>query len=142
MDCSYGLVTRVEAVEVCGEAAPGDPRGFEFCSTAPPGKVAIACLSPQAAVIFVGITCCARLLFMFAYPFNPENPKPPTAGIIAGMLVLGFCGDIIGRKWGSRLAATIMLLGSIMLTASAGPTASTFLALFSAALFVFGEPHA
>ncbi|KAI7844838.1 hypothetical protein COHA_001492 [Chlorella ohadii] len=31
------------------------------------------------------------------------------SGIIVGMLALGFFADIIGRKWGSRLASTTML---------------------------------
>lgn len=37
-------------------------------------------------------------------------------GIIAGMLFFGVIGDIIGRKWGSRIVAAIMLSGCILLT--------------------------
>ncbi|KAI8468145.1 MAG: major facilitator superfamily domain-containing protein [Monoraphidium minutum] len=37
------------------------------------------------------------------------------AGIIIGMLVFGVLGDVIGRCWGSRIVASIMLSGSIML---------------------------
>jgi MFS family permease len=59
------------------------------------------------------------------------------SGIIVGMLALGFCADIIGRKWGSRLASSTMLVGSIMLTACAGSDPQ-FLAIFLTALFVLG----
>jgi MFS family permease len=34
------------------------------------------------------------------------------------MLFFGFMGDIIGRRWGSRAVATIMLSGTILLTFS------------------------
>jgi MFS family permease len=37
------------------------------------------------------------------------------AGIILGMLFFGTLGDFIGRCWGSRIVASIMLSGSIML---------------------------
>ena len=39
-------------------------------------------------------------------------------GIMAGMLIWGFLGDITGRKWGSRCVATIMLSGCTLLTFS------------------------
>lgn len=44
------------------------------------------------------------------------------AGIIAGMVGLGFFADRIGRKVGSITTASIMLVGGILLTASDGPT--------------------
>jgi hypothetical protein len=34
----------------------------------------------------------------------------------AGMLLFGILGDSIGRRWGSRMVATIMLSGAILLT--------------------------
>mmetsp|Transcript_12364 Transcript_12364/g.26712 ORF Transcript_12364/g.26712 Transcript_12364/m.26712 type:complete len:579 (-) Transcript_12364:1179-2915(-) len=37
-------------------------------------------------------------------------------GIMAGMLLWGWLGDITGRKWGSRCVAFIMLSGCILLT--------------------------
>ncbi len=40
-------------------------------------------------------------------------------GIMAGMLLWGFIGDITGRKWGSRCVSAIMLSGCILLTFSA-----------------------
>ncbi|PRW58781.1 proton phosphate symporter [Chlorella sorokiniana] len=58
-------------------------------------------------------------------------------GIILGMLALGFFADVIGRKWGSRLASSVMLLGGILLTSCAGSD-STFLAMFLVSLFVLG----
>lgn len=39
-----------------------------------------------------------------------------SAGIIVGMLMFGFLGDMIGRCWGSRVVATVMLTGTILLT--------------------------
>lgn len=58
-------------------------------------------------------------------------------GIILGMLVLGFFADIIGRKLGSRLTASIMLLGGGLLTGCAGNDGQ-FLAMLLASLFIFG----
>lgn len=37
----------------------------------------------------------------------------------AGMLVFGALGDVIGRKWGSRMTASIMLSGAILLVFTA-----------------------
>jgi hypothetical protein len=34
------------------------------------------------------------------------------------MLVFGVLGDLMGRRWGSRLVAAIMLTGAIQLTFS------------------------
>ena len=42
------------------------------------------------------------------------------AGIIAGQLSLGFLADRIGRKWGSVITAALMLVGGILILASAG----------------------
>jgi MFS family permease len=36
--------------------------------------------------------------------------------LCAGMLLFGILGDSIGRRWGSRMVATIMLSGTILLT--------------------------
>ncbi|GAX73085.1 hypothetical protein CEUSTIGMA_g538.t1 [Chlamydomonas eustigma] len=40
-------------------------------------------------------------------------------GIIAGMLMWGTFGDLVGRKWGSICASSVMLSGVIMLTFTA-----------------------
>jgi len=42
------------------------------------------------------------------------------AGIIAGQITLGFLADRIGRKWGSVTTASLMLIGGILILASAG----------------------
>jgi hypothetical protein len=34
------------------------------------------------------------------------------------MLVFGVLGDLLGRRWGSRLVAAIMLTGAVQLTFS------------------------
>lgn len=44
------------------------------------------------------------------------------AGIIVGMVGLGFFADRVGRRVGSITTALIMLIGGILLTASDGPT--------------------
>lgn len=36
-------------------------------------------------------------------------------GIMAGMLLFGFIGDLTGRKWGSRIVACVMMTGCILL---------------------------
>jgi MFS family permease len=44
------------------------------------------------------------------------------------MLLFGALGDIIGRRWGSRIVASIMLSGTILLTFSPlVPNPATFL---------------
>ncbi|WPT13011.1 Putative inorganic phosphate transporter 1-12 [Picochlorum sp. SENEW3] len=58
-------------------------------------------------------------------------------GIIGGMLILGFSADWIGRKWGSRLCTSIMIFGSILLTAASG-SATAFLVVFATGLCSFG----
>ena len=59
------------------------------------------------------------------------------AGIIVGMLVIGFFADWMGRKWGSRICTSIMLVGSILLTAASG-SAQAFLIVLAIGLSVFG----
>lgn len=44
------------------------------------------------------------------------SPYPQVCGIIVGMLTFGLLGDHIGRRWGSRIVASIMLTGTILLT--------------------------
>lgn len=41
---------------------------------------------------------------------------------VQGMLFLGYVGDLIGRKWGSVLTASLMTLGALLLVASDGTT--------------------
>eukprot|EP00882_Tetradesmus_deserticola_P031481 GHRQ01035603.1.p1 GENE.GHRQ01035603.1~~GHRQ01035603.1.p1 ORF type:complete len:235 (+),score=92.87 GHRQ01035603.1:189-893(+) len=62
-------------------------------------------------------------------------------GIIAGMLLFGALGDVIGRRWGSRVVASIMLTGTILLTFSPlVPNPATYLNLyiFAATWYGFG----
>ena len=59
-------------------------------------------------------------------------------GIIAGMCVLGFLGDRIGRKWGSVCTASIMLLGAVMLTCSNGANPKGFTVMFLISQCIFG----
>ena len=61
-----------------------------------------------------------------------------TLQIICGMCLLGAVGDRIGRKWGSVMTASIMLLGAAMLTASDGATPKGFTVMFLISQFVFG----
>ncbi len=61
------------------------------------------------------------------------------AGIILGMLALGFAGDWIGRMWGSRLTISLMAVGSALLTAAYGSSDSQFLAVFLFSLFFYGR---
>lgn len=53
------------------------------------------------------------------------------AGIIAGQLSLGFLADRIGRKWGSVITAALMLVGGILILASAGPTPSKIFLMYT-----------
>jgi MFS family permease len=61
------------------------------------------------------------------------------AGIIVGMLFFGTLGDIIGRCWGSRIVASIMLSGSIMLVFTPFvPNPLTYLQFFIFAQTFYG----
>lgn len=60
------------------------------------------------------------------------------AGIILGMLSLGFLGDVIGRMWGSRLTISIMAVGAVLLTGAYGSSDAQFLAVFLFSLFFYG----
>ena len=53
------------------------------------------------------------------------------AGIIAGQLSLGFLADRIGRKWGSVITAALMLIGGILILASAGPNARSLFLMYT-----------
>eukprot|EP00889_Picochlorum_renovo_P006677 jgi/Picre1/33707/NNA_001186.t1 len=76
--------------------------------------------------------------FMFAINWWLSWAIPvEICGIIGGMLILGFSADWIGRKWGSRLCTTIMVFGSILLTAASG-SATAFLVVFATGLCSFG----
>jgi len=60
-------------------------------------------------------------------------------GIIAGMLLWGYLADVVGRKWGSRSVATIMLSGVILLTfTSYAPSPSAYFAYFMVAQTWYG----
>lgn len=60
----------------------------------------------------------------FVIRVTPQTPPPHTQAHVppfprcvhtAGMLFFGALGDVIGRRMGSRVVATIMLSGSILL---------------------------
>lgn len=86
-------------------------------------------------------------LFPACFTTHEECPQELThvmnfvqiAGIIVGMLLFGAMGDIIGRAWGSRVVATIMLTGSILLVFSPMiPTSLPYLQFFIFAQTFYG----
>ncbi|CAL8468283.1 g7823 [Coccomyxa elongata] len=60
------------------------------------------------------------------------------AGIIVGMLSVGFIADRIGRKRGSVLTASIMFIGSLLLTVSSGPNVAGLFTMFIIVQIIFG----
>ena len=55
------------------------------------------------------------------------------------MMVMGFGGDFLGRKWGSRLAASVMLCGAIMLCFTPfAPDSASYYTFFLTAQTFFG----
>ncbi|GAQ81563.1 phosphate transporter [Klebsormidium nitens] len=60
------------------------------------------------------------------------------AGIMAGMVFIGFFADRLGRKRGSILCASIMLLGAVMLIVSDGPDQKGILLMYTISQLVFG----
>ena len=69
-------------------------------------------------------------------PLLPSLPPSPPQ---VGMMVMGVLGDFLGRKWGSRVAAAIMLSGVIMLCFTPyAPTAAGYFAYFITAQTWYG----
>ncbi|KAK9856439.1 hypothetical protein WJX84_007586 [Apatococcus fuscideae] len=62
------------------------------------------------------------------------------AGLIIGMIALGFSVDRVGRRLGSILTASVMLIGGILLTVSAGtsPHSVVLMLIIVQAIFGFG----
>ena len=60
------------------------------------------------------------------------------SGIIVGMVTMGFIADVFGRKNGSRITSAIMLVGAILLTASAGTSDSSQFTMYTTSLVIFG----
>ena len=59
-------------------------------------------------------------------------------GIIIGQVGVGIIGDWVGRKWGLVQDACVMLLGSVMLTASWGLSLQGWVIMYTFSLFIFG----
>jgi len=64
-------------------------------------------------------------------------PFVPVAGIIIGMSVFGLLSDALGRRWGSRLTVSFMLLGSIILTVANGTNLAGQFIMFNIGMFLF-----
>lgn len=60
------------------------------------------------------------------------------AGIIAGQITLGFLADRIGRKWGSATTASLMLIGGILILASAGNSPHGIFMMYTTCQVIFG----
>ena len=60
------------------------------------------------------------------------------AGLILGMVSLGFLADRLGRRKGSRMTASVMLLAVVILTASAGTTIAGQFIMMTVGLTLFG----
>jgi MFS family permease len=64
-------------------------------------------------------------------------PFIQVAAIIFAQLTFGFLSDILGRRWGSRLTASLMLVGGILITISYGVTIAGQFVMMCIALFIF-----
>ncbi|KAL6777660.1 PTA1A [Auxenochlorella protothecoides x Auxenochlorella symbiontica] len=60
------------------------------------------------------------------------------SGIIAGQLIIGFLADRLGRRAGSILTASIMLLFGILITASSGSNSGNLFIMFTVVQALFG----
>ncbi|KAK5947812.1 hypothetical protein OHC33_011153 [Knufia fluminis] len=58
-------------------------------------------------------------------------------GIICGQLLVGYIGDVLGRRWGLIQDAIIMLLGTIMLTSMWGQTLNGWTVIYGVSIFIF-----
>jgi len=61
----------------------------------------------------------------------------PVAGIICGMVGFGLMADCLGRRLGSRMTVSLMLLGSIMVTVAFGVNIAGQFAMFNVGMFIF-----
>jgi MFS family permease len=59
-------------------------------------------------------------------------------GIIIGQVSVGVIGDWIGRRWGLIQDATIMLLGTILLTGMWGRNLQGWIAMYIISIFIYG----
>ncbi len=59
-------------------------------------------------------------------------------GIILGMGLMGYVGDMIGRKWGSVTTACVMFVGGVLLTCLDGVNEKGLAIMYIVAQFVFG----
>jgi MFS family permease len=75
-------------------------------------------------------TCTKQLLGSLTYT--------QVAGIIVGMLTIGFLCDRIGRKWGSVTTAAGMFIGAVLITVSNGPTLSGLFTMFVIVQTIYG----
>lgn len=60
------------------------------------------------------------------------------AGIMAGMLGMGFIAYRLGLKWSSVTTISIMGVGAILMTASSGPSLTGLFTMFAVAYLIFG----
>lgn len=59
-------------------------------------------------------------------------------GILVGQALVGFEGDWIGRKWGLCQDATLMLIGSILLTGVWSQNLNAWIIVYAWVLFIYG----
>ncbi|EEA20997.1 hypothetical protein TMatcc_001001 [Talaromyces marneffei ATCC 18224] len=59
------------------------------------------------------------------------------AGIMVGQILVGYLGDMIGRRWGLIQDATIMFVGLLMLTAAYGVTENGWVICYAWSLFFY-----
>lgn len=59
------------------------------------------------------------------------------AGIMVGQILVGYLGDMIGRRWGLIQDATIMFVGLLMLTAAYGVTQNGWVICYAWSLFFY-----
>ena len=81
-------------------------------------------------LLSVDYPSCYKTFAACSQNFTYAETYIQIAGIMAGMLTLGYLGDQIGRKWGSVTTASVMLIGGIMLTASGGVSVKVGVACF------------
>ena len=54
------------------------------------------------------------------------------------MLTMGYIADKFGRRTGSRVTSAVMLIGSILLASSYGPTPHIQFSMYTTSLAIFG----
>ena len=129
--CAYDLEANVPAVRF---SSSSDTRDTRDSRDARPRTFATTANSAHRRCYIQGTTPATD---QQCYNGSTAIPFVPVAGIICGMVGFGLMADCLGRRLGSRMTVSLMLLGSIMVTVAYGVNIAGQFAMFNVGMFIF-----